>query len=113
MGQLTDMVTADTEQKQVIGAGQLINTVTALKAQYVSTNSDITALKVKIKADVAGNVWNGEDIELLGKKLQLLSGIKTKGQNYKTQLGIIRDILADPTYKAELQTEIDGLNIPA
>jgi hypothetical protein len=106
MGMLTDDLKMLDSRKN---AGQLINTLVDMVAQFQTVNGDIAILKTKIKADVQNDTWNGEDIESLGRNLQIKAGILAKRPKYKTALQTLKTLVSDATYEAEIQVEIDKL----
>ena len=86
MGQLTDFHNQANEAKNKNSAGQLINSVINLKAQFAEVKTTITTLQATIKEDVSNDVWNKQDFSDLTEAFNLFIGIKRKGIARKKEL---------------------------
>lgn len=106
MGTLTDHYKTEDNRK---ATADLINTVASLLAQETSTNNAISTLKTTVKADIANDIYNKDDIINLANLLARRDGITAQKANYKTQLMTLKGLVNDATYEAEVQTEINKL----
>lgn len=96
----------DVQQIRYNGAGaDLMTQSQTLRSQRSATDSEISTLRPKIKADVANEIWVRADIERLMELLRLRDSLDNQMANCKTAIQELRAVIADPGYAAELLAE--------
>jgi hypothetical protein len=114
MGLLTDTYDKISAQGN---AAQLIKTLTDLKTQYQTLQTEIPALITSIKT----NYFSNGGIEAanypavapifqeLADKMFTYSALSQRKAQFKTQLQALKDLVGDVTYETEIQAEVDSI----
>jgi hypothetical protein len=114
MGTLTDMH----NQRVIEGnTAQLINTVTDLKSQYQTLETEIPALITQIKQNYFSNggilpenyAAVAPIFQELAQKMFTYASLTQRKVQYKAQLQELKPLLESGEYQGEVQVEIDSL----
>lgn len=90
-------------------AALYLNQIETLLSQEAAAIATRSALKIQIKADIANNIFNKDQIREFLDADELINSVSARKPDIKAALAGLKTEVNDPTYEAEIQTVIDSL----